>query len=83
MAQATYNDRCDLNQEEQKVVEDHATYLFSIGAIESYLPLGKKDVCLKRESSSHPTFDVFAMHNTLARNEEHVTRFNKRKKQGH
>lgn len=80
MAIAEFNQRCEFNTLEQKRIEKHAEQMFKTDTVESYLPLGKKEVCLKRESVANKTIEVFLMNTTLEMNDEMVTRFNKRNK---
>lgn len=68
------------NANELSLIEKHAGKMFRTDAIESYLPIGKKEVCLKRNSVMEKTIEVFLMNNTLEMNDALVTRFNKRTK---
>lgn len=80
MARTIYNENCDLSVMEKEKIERYANELFERGISEAYIPLGKRDVCLKRKDDDRSVFEIFGMNNTLERNEELVTRFNKRKK---
>lgn len=82
MAIAEFNETCNqtFNVAERASIERFAEGMFRNDTIEAYLPLGKKEVCLKRGSTREKTVEVFLMNGTLEMNDELVTRFNKRKK---
>lgn len=82
MAIAEFNDICrdTFNAEERSKIEKAAERMFKNNGVRTYLPLGKKEVCLERESVRTKTIEVFLMNSTLEMNDELVTRFNKRKR---
>ncbi len=82
MAVAEFNDICrdTFSAEERSKIEKFAEKMFKINAVRGYLPIGKKEVCLERESVRAKTIEVFLMNSTLEMNDELVTRFNKRKR---
>lgn len=82
MAIAEFNDICKdtFNTEERLKIEEAAERMFKNNGVQTYLPIGKKEVCLVRESVRSKTIEVFLMYSTLEMNDELVTRFNKRKR---
>lgn len=82
MLTAEFTSRCkeQFNSEEQKKITDFAGTMFRKDHIEAYLHLGKKEICLKRNSAKEKTIEIFCMNQTLEMNNELVTRFNKRNK---
>lgn len=82
MAIAEFNGMCrdTFNEQEQKQIEKFAERMFKTNAVRAYLPIGKKEVCLERESVKEKTIEVFLMNGTLEMNDELVNRFNKRNK---
>jgi len=82
MAIAEFNDICrdTFSQQEQKEIENFAQKMFKTSAVRGYLPIGKKEVCLERQTTLDKTLEVFLMNGTLEMNNELVNRFNKRNK---
>jgi hypothetical protein len=82
MAIAEFNELCKdtFNTEERARIERVAEGMFKNNGVRTYLPLGKKEVCLERASVRDKTIEVFLMNGTLEMNNELVTRFNKRKR---
>lgn len=79
---AEFNEACKntFNVEERERIEKEAEKMFRNNGVRTYLPVGKKEVCLERESVRDKTIEVFLMNTTLEMNNEKVTRFNKRRK---
>jgi len=82
IAEFTEVGRDTFNTEERRKIEQFAEKMFKQDMIRAYVPLGKKEVCMERESLKERTIQVFLMNGTLEMNNELVTRFNKRKKAG-
>jgi hypothetical protein len=82
MAIAEFNDICrdTFNIDERIKIEKAAENMFKKNIVRTYLPIGKKEVCLERESARAKKIEVFLMNSTLEMNDSLVTRFNKRNK---
>jgi len=82
MAIAEFNDRCkdSFNVDERNLIEKIAESMFKNDTVRAYRRIGKKEVCLERETTRNSTVEVFLMNSTMEMNDELVNRFNKRNK---